>query len=739
MATSPSHSPPPGASPPGSRIPGWDALRELFPGDAVGGVVLIACAAIAMAWANSPWATTYFGALHTSLPLQVGPLGLRLSLLHWINDLVMAVFFLVVGLEIKREFVAGELADLRRAALPIAGALGGMLVPAAIYAAFNAGGPGARGWGIPMATDIAFSLGVLALLGPRVPRGLTVFLAALAIVDDLGAVSVIAIFYTAKLNLGALSVALAIVVGLAFLARLGVMRLSVYLAAAPVLWWFMFQSGVHATIAGVLLGFVIPLGKAGDPHIADSPLESLEHALKPWITWLVMPVFALANAGVAMSGMTAASLAQPIAAGCALGLLVGKPIGIFAVAWLAVRSGLAALPRGADWGKLWGVAMIAGIGFTMSLFVASLSFRGGDGGEDLAKLGVLLGSLLSGVLGTWVLGRALAPRAREAARPALVVAVIAAGLAASALGAVAAGTAGTRGARPATLAAAERDSLRAVIEQDRRDTDDFLRTNPNSALGTFARVPFGRPAHALVVGSAPTCDLVLDDASVRAQHVRIAVAGDSFHVAALDPGATFLAEAAGRRDTTAATLPASWIGVGRYRVRLSHQNAPALIACDPDRPAKAAYPGSDWWPIDFAYRFVAALEPDPAPDTLWIESTNSPPRASLRAGWFRFVVAGKEQKLAAVRLLEPGVPADDVSVFFRDATGGKGSYGLGRYVDPPRLPDGRYVLDFNLAYNPTCALSPHYNCPVPPAENRLGVAIEAGEAYHRHDDDDDRH
>ncbi len=713
-----------------SIIPGWDALRELFPGDAVGGVVLIACAVVAMAWANSPWEASYFAALHHEVPFAIGSLGLRLSVLHWINDLLMAVFFLVIGLEIKREFVAGELADLRRAALPIAGALGGMLVPAAIYAAFNAGGPGARGWGIPMATDIAFSLGVLALLGPRVPRGLTVFLAALAIVDDLGAVSGIAIFYTAKVNLAALFVALAIVVGLGFLAMLGVKRLSVYMAAAPVLWWFMFASGVHATIAGVLLGFVIPMGMAGDSNITDSPLETLEHALKPWITWLVMPIFALANAGVAMGGMTASSLAQPITAGCALGLLVGKPIGIFGVAWLAVRSGIAVLPRGADWGKLWGVAMLAGIGFTMSLFVASLSFRGVSGGEDMAKLGVLIGSLISGVLGMWMLGRALGPAKTHGAAPLPLVLAIAALAAAP----FAAHAASPRAARPVTLSAVARDSLHAAYAKDRADTDVALRTSPTSALGAIARVPFSPPSRALVVGTAPTCDLVLDDASVRAQHVRVTVDGDSFHVVALDPGATFVAHAAGGRDTTGATLPPSWIGVGRYRVRLSHQNEPALIACDPDAPAKAAYPGSAWWPVDLAYRFVVTLDPDPAPDTLWIESTNSASRASLRAGWFRFVLGGKERKLAAVRLLEPGVPPGDLAVFFRDATSGKGSYGMGRYIDPQRLADGRYVLDFNLAYDPNCAISPYYNCPVPPAENHLGAAVRAGSAEPAHGD-----
>jgi NhaA family Na+:H+ antiporter len=395
----------------------FDPLRALFPGEAVGGVLLIACAALAMAWANSPWAGSYFGLLHTHLPLSLGPLSLDLSVLHWINDLLMAVFFLVVGLEIKREFLTGELNDVRRAALPIAGALGGMVVPATIYALLNARGPGASGWGIPMATDIAFSLGVLALLGPRVPRGLTVFLAALAIVDDLGAVTVIAVFYSAQLDLGSLLVAFAIVTLLGTLSRLGVRRLSVFLAAAPFLWLFMFRSGVHATIAGVLLGFVVPLGKAGDPDFADSPLESLEHALKPWITWLVMPLFALANAGVALGGMTLSALTGPVAAGCMLGLFVGKPVGIFGLSWLAVRAGWARLPRGADWGKLWAVAMIAGIGFTMSLFVASLSFDG-EGLEDRAKLGILLGSLVSGVVGTVLLSRALDRPPRAAARDA---------------------------------------------------------------------------------------------------------------------------------------------------------------------------------------------------------------------------------------------------------------------------------------------------------------------------------
>ena len=392
------------------RNPIFDPLRELFPGDALGGVVLIACAVVAMAWANSPWGASYFGLLGTHLPVSIGPIALDLSVLHWINDLVMAVFFLVVGMEIKREFLGGELKDPRRAALPIAGALGGMIVPALIYTAFNHGTAAAHGWGIPMATDIAFSLGVLALLGPRVPRGLTVFLAALAIADDLGAVLVIAVFYTAQLNLGALWVAGGIVALLALLERLGVRRLSVWLAAAPFLWFFMHASGVHATIAGVLLGWTVPLGKAGDPDISDSPLETLEHGLKPWVTWGVMPLFALANAGVAMGGMTLASLAHPVAAGVGLGLLLGKPIGILGLSFLTVRLGWAKLPRGAGWLQVAGVGLIAGIGFTVALFVASLSFRGVAGLEPLAKIGILTASTLAAVVGAlflkWGLGRA---------------------------------------------------------------------------------------------------------------------------------------------------------------------------------------------------------------------------------------------------------------------------------------------------------------------------------------------
>ena len=286
-----------------------------------------------------------------------------------------------------------------------------------------------------------------------------------------------------------------------------------------------------------------------------------------------------------------------------------------------------------------------------------------------------------------------------------------------------------RAARPVMLSAAARDSLTALYIADRNDTEKSMRTSPTSSLGAFARVDFGPDPRWLVIGSAPTASLVLDDGSVRPQHVRVQGEGAGFRVEALDPGATVVAHAAGGRDTTEATLPPSWIGVGRYRVRLSYQNSPALIAVDPDLPARAAWKGNAWWPVELGHRYVVELEPDASPETLRVESTNGPPRPSIRVGWFSFLAGGKRQRLAAVRLLEPGVGEGDLSVFFRDATSGKGSYGMGRYIDPEKLPDGRYVLDFNLAYNPACAVSPYYNCPVPPKENRLTAAIRAGEAY----------
>jgi uncharacterized protein len=323
-------------------------------------------------------------------------------------------------------------------------------------------------------------------------------------------------------------------------------------------------------------------------------------------------------------------------------------------------------------------------------------------------------------------GRLLDPR-RLVAVTALVAIAVAVG---AGSGPVHGAGAKPRAARPVVLSASERDSLTAAYLTDRSDTEKSMRTSPQSSLGAFARVDFGPDARWLVVGSAPTAQLVLDDGSVRPQHVRVKVEGAGFRVEALDPGATFVAFAAGGRDTTAATLPPSWIGVGRYRVRLSYQNSPALIAVDPDLPARAAWKGNAWWPVDLKYRYLVDLERDPSPDTVRVESTNGPPRPSVRVGWFNFVAGGRRQRLAAVRMLEPGVGENDLSVFFRDETSGKGSYGMGRYVDPEKRADGSYVLDFNLAYNPACAVSPYYNCPVPPKENRLSTAIRAGEAHH---------
>ena len=270
------------------------------------------------------------------------------------------------------------------------------------------------------------------------------------------------------------------------------------------------------------------------------------------------------------------------------------------------------------------------------------------------------------------------------------------------------------------------DSLRASIEDERRDADDFYRTSPQSPLAAVARADFKKDGGWLTIGSAASCDLVLKDPMVLPLHARVRVAGEGFRVEAIPNGATVRVNG---RDTTAADTAPTWLPFGRYRVRLSYQNAPALIACETGRAEQANFAGLDWWPVDFAYRFVTALEPEAHSDTIFVESTNGPPRAAERAGRFAFRIGGKMQRLAAYRLLEPGVAKNSVSVFFRDGTSGKGSYGMGRYVDAEKLPDGRYVLDFNRATNPYCAYTPYFNCPIPPKENRLAVDIPAGQAY----------
>jgi NhaA family Na+:H+ antiporter len=371
-------------------------LREFLDSEAAGGLVLMAAAALALFTANSPLAEGYFGALH----LYLGPLSLQ----HWINDGLMAVFFLFVGLEIKREMLDGQLSTWPRRVLPGVAAAGGMLVPAAIYLAFNWQDPGRlRGWAIPAATDIAFALGVISLLGSRVPTSLKVFLTALAIIDDLGAVIIIALFYTAELSLWALGGAAVVMALLVWLNRLRVQRLGAYMLLGGALWIFFLQSGVHATLAGVLLALTIPLRRApAAPDTMESPCHRLEHALAPWVAFAVVPVFGFANAGVSLAGIGLSDLLAPVPLGIAVALFIGKQIGVFGSAWLVIKAGWADLPANATWRQLYGVSLLCGIGFTMSLFIGLLAFKLPEE-QDAVKLGVLIGSLMAGLLGWLVL------------------------------------------------------------------------------------------------------------------------------------------------------------------------------------------------------------------------------------------------------------------------------------------------------------------------------------------------
>jgi NhaA family Na+:H+ antiporter len=372
-------------------------LERFLRGEASGGLLLMAAAALALLVANSPLAAGYFAALH----LEAG----GLSLLHWINDGLMALFFLTVGLEIKRELLGGEFSTWRRRALPGLAALGGRAVPALIYAALNAGDPAAlRGWAIPSATDIAFALAVIQLAGPRAPASLKLFLAALAILDDLGAVLIIAVAYTADIAWSALGLAAVAAAVLLALNRFRVTRLAPYLLVGAFLWFFMLKSGVHATIAGVVLAFAIPSG---------APLRRLEHRLHPWIAYLVLPLFGFANAGLVFSAAALQGALGSVPVGAALGLFLGKPIGVFGAAYAAVRLKLAERPERASWPQVFAVAMLCGIGFTMSLFIGLLAF-GDPALQEEAKLGVLAGSLLSGIGGYCTL-RLASPAAQ--ARP----------------------------------------------------------------------------------------------------------------------------------------------------------------------------------------------------------------------------------------------------------------------------------------------------------------------------------
>jgi NhaA family Na+:H+ antiporter len=426
------------------------------------GIILLAATLVALILANSPFAEAYNALLHTHLGFSVGPFVLDESIGHWINDGLMVIFFFVVGLEIKREVIVGELASPRAAALPILAAFGGALIPAGIYALFNVGGIGSAGWGVPMATDIAFALGCLALLGSRVPFALKIFLTAVAIVDDLIAVLVIAIFYASELNLAALGLGLGVLLLLFLLNSLGFRRPMIYVGLGLIVWLAFLQSGVHATIAGVLLAFTIPArfridaatfqqradalihefdvqaSRSASPMLTSerqqsavleleelceqvqAPLQKLEHELHGWVALLIMPVFALANAGVAFSSAQLGGENLAVTLGIVLGLTVGKPIGLLGATWLAVRSGISSLPAGVTWSAMVGVGLLAGIGFTMSLFIATLAFAD-PSVLATAKLAILIASLLAGAIGMVLLSRqpkaAVEPLATAPASP----------------------------------------------------------------------------------------------------------------------------------------------------------------------------------------------------------------------------------------------------------------------------------------------------------------------------------
>ncbi len=383
------------------------AFHKFFQHSAFSAVLLLIAALSAFVAANSPWAEAYHHFWNSSF---------RGNSLHfWVNDALMAVFFLLVGLEIKRELLVGELSTPRQAVFPLLAAAGGMLAPGLLYVAINP--PGSAyfsGWGIPTVTDIAFAIGVLALLGDRVPLGLKIFLTALAIIDDLGAVLIIALFYSNSINLVYLLSTFAMMAGLWLMNRLGVRNLLGYLLVGVVLWWLMLKSGVHPTLAGVLLALSIPADSKNktETEQAKAPLQRLEHALNPWVAYGIMPMFALANAGVGLgSHPLSETLAHPVTLGVMLGLLLGKPLGITGVAWLSVRMGLAALPNGVGWLQVFGASCLGGIGFTMSIFIANLAFQ-----EpvliDRAKIGILSASLLAGMLGCLALWRFL-PKAEK--------------------------------------------------------------------------------------------------------------------------------------------------------------------------------------------------------------------------------------------------------------------------------------------------------------------------------------
>jgi NhaA family Na+:H+ antiporter len=383
-------------------------LSDFLRLEAAGGLVLMAAAVLALVIAHSPLAVPYRALLDLPAEFRIGGFEIAKPLLLWINDGLMAVFFFLVGMELKREVVEGHLSSLRKASLPAFAAAGGMLGPAAFYAAFNWGDPMAMGgWAIPTATDIAFALGVLSLLGSRVPTTLKAFLLSVAIFDDLGAIVVIALFYTSDLSLLSLAVAACLIVVLACLNRFGVTRPAAYFLVGFPLWVAVLKSGVHATLAGVVLAMFIPIRaprQSESPPAVESPLHRLEHTLHPWVAFGVLPVFAFFNAGVSVAGLSVGDALHPVPMGIVAGLFLGKQVGVLVLCWVATRLRIAALPEGIGWWPVYGTALLCGIGFTMSLFIASLAFEHGDTAFlGLERLGILMGSLVAGACGFIVL------------------------------------------------------------------------------------------------------------------------------------------------------------------------------------------------------------------------------------------------------------------------------------------------------------------------------------------------
>lgn len=379
-------------------MPLRSTFTRFFQMEAASGLLLIAAAALALIINNSPLAWLYNGLLDVPVVAQVGALKIAKPLLLWINDGLMALFFLLIGLEVKREVLEGHLSKASQIVLPGAAAIGGMVVPALIFWALNKDDPSAlSGWAIPMATDIAFALGVLALLGKRVPVSLKLFLMTLAIIDDLGAIIVIALFYSGEMSSLSLMLAALSIVALIAMNRLGVIKLGPYLIIGLLLWICVLKSGVHATLAGVVLAFCIPLRTK---NAESSPLLTLEHALHPWVAFGILPLFAFANAGVPLSGVTLESFTHHVPMGIAAGLLLGKTLGVFGLTWLAVKTSMATLPTGANWGQVFGVSILCGIGFTMSLFVGSLAFvPGASEYAGMDRMGILTGSILAALIG----------------------------------------------------------------------------------------------------------------------------------------------------------------------------------------------------------------------------------------------------------------------------------------------------------------------------------------------------